>query len=433
MMGSGATVSLLAGCAAVPQTTGQESAGQADTAGAEEITLAHWQHHSAGRAAAVEEFKSQFEEENPGVVIDFQSIPWADYWGKLASGIAAGKGSAPDIFQIPMGLVEEYIAGDNILPIDEVVISAAEIEENYLPWTVQRGKRGSEYYGLPLDVQTLVMYRNNALYEEVGLDPATPYTDLADLYDQALQLTKKSGDQTDQIGCNTNYYSAWQTILFQQYLQREENGQPWVDPSTNQLVWPDYPEILEIFTWFCDLSAETDDDAFLRGQDRFALGTAGMQIAHPVSRGNLQAQAPDLEYTIVPFAPRSDGQALYTGGSHWMWVVGKWAVDAQIGWQWAHFCTHKDAQVVWNDVAGDLPSFTELVEDPRFSQDANAEVCLDSLNYATPWEWVGWAEWVKEFGDARDRVVIGSETPEQSMETLVENLNQVIETHTPQM
>ena len=120
----------------------------------------------------------------------------------------------------------------------------------------------------------------------------------------------------------------------------------------------------------------------LRGQNRFALGTAGMEIGHPVSRGTLQAQAPDLEYTIVPFATRSPGQEPYTAGSHWMWVVGKWAVDPQSAWQWAHFCTDKDAQVVWNDVAGDLPSFTELVDDPRFRQDANADVCLDSLNYA---------------------------------------------------
>ena len=62
----------------------------------------------------MENSKCQFEAENEGVVIDFQSIPWADYWGKLASGIAAGKGSAPDIFQIPMGLVEEYIAGEHL-------------------------------------------------------------------------------------------------------------------------------------------------------------------------------------------------------------------------------------------------------------------------------------------------------------------------------
>jgi len=423
--GIGATATVLAAC--VPPT---QPAGQAPADAATGVTLAHWQHHSAGRAATVEEFKKQFEAVNADVTIDFQSIPWADYWGKLASGIAAGEGSVPDIFQIPMGLVEEYIAGGNLLPVSELVISSSDIEQNYLPWTLQRGKQGNEYYGLPLDVQTLVMYRNNALYEEAGLDPTTPFTDHADLFDQAVKLTKKTGDQTDQVGCNTGYYSAFQTILFQQYLQREENGTAWVDPNTNQLVWQDYPAILETFKWFCQLSAETDDDAFLTGQSRFALGKVGMELGHPVSRGSLKIEAPDLEYTIVPFAPRSAGQDLYTGGSHWMWVVGKWAADPEIAWKWVSYCTDKKAQVTWNSVAGDLPSFNELLADPTFRPDANANVCMDSLSYASPWEWVGWAEWVKELGDGRDRVVIGGEAPETSFETMVANLNKVIETHT---
>ncbi|MBV7339915.1 extracellular solute-binding protein [Chloroflexi bacterium TSY] len=209
LVGASAAVTAFAACTPVASPTSEG----ADAPAAEGLTLSHWQHHSAGRAAAVEEFKAQFETANADVTIDFQSIPWADYWGKLASGVAAGAGSAPDIFQIPMGLVEEYIAGGNIIPVSDLVISGAEIEESYLPWTVQRGKKGSDYYGLPLDVQTLVMYRNNALYEEAGLDPTAPYTDHVDLMEQAMALTKKTDGLTDQIGCNTGYYSAWQTIL----------------------------------------------------------------------------------------------------------------------------------------------------------------------------------------------------------------------------
>ncbi|MGQ9556010.1 MAG: ABC transporter substrate-binding protein, partial [Anaerolineae bacterium] len=180
------------------------------------VKLVHWQHHSPSRAQTVEHFKARFEDENPGITIDFQSIPWNDYWGKLASGIAAGKGSAPDVFQIPMGLVEEYVAGGNLIPTADVVITAQEIEENYLPWTVQRGKKEGQYYGLPLDVQTLLIYRNEALFQEVGLDSRADFTDLNDCYDQAMQLTKKANGVTDQIGCNTGYYCAWMTVLFQQ-------------------------------------------------------------------------------------------------------------------------------------------------------------------------------------------------------------------------
>ena len=113
-----------------------------------------------------------------------------------------------------------------------------------------------------------------------------------------------------------------------------------------------------------------------------------------------------------------------------MWVVGKWAPDYEMAWKWVAFCTNKDAQLIWSDVGGDLPSFTELVDDPQFRKDENANVVMDSLKYASPWEWIGWAEWVKEFGDARDRVVIGGEDPKQSFDTMTENLNKVIETHT---
>ncbi len=395
-----------------------------------DVTMSHWQHHSESRAAAVEAFKEDFEGQNPNITIEFQSIPWAEYWGKLAAGIAGGAGSAPDIFQIPMGLVEEYIAGDSLLPVAESVITPSQIAEDYLPWTVARGSKGGEYYGLPLDVQTLVMYRNNALYEAADLDPAAPYADHADLYAQATALTKLAGSDDDQIGIHTGYYSAFQTILYQQFLQREQNGQPWVDESTNELVWQDYPEILQTFEWFCDLSGTADDNSFLQGQNRFALGRAASQIGHPVTRGSLAQMAPDLEYTIVPFPVRSAGQELYTAGSHWMWVVGNWVPDAEAGWQWVHFCTNRDAQIIWNDVAGDLPSFQGLGQEAQFRPNANAEVCVDSLEFATPWEWVGWAEWVKELGDGRDRVVIGGEDPSTSFDTMVSNLNGVIANHT---
>ncbi len=425
----------LAACAppavapAQPAATGGEAPAAAPAAG-QPITLVHWQHHSPSRAQTVEQFKARFEDERENVTIDFQSIPWADYWGKLASAIAAGKGSAPDVFQIPMGLVEEYVAGGNLVPVDELVVSSETIANSYLPWTVQRGKKGNEYYGLPLDVQTLLIYRNNALFEEAGLDVKKPFDGFEDFTAIAAQLTKKAGDVTDQIGIDTGYYSAWMTMLFQQFLQREQNGKPWADPDKHVLVWPDHPEIFESFEWFCKLSAESDDSAFLTGQDRFALGKAGMMLGHPVSRGSLKATAPELVYTISEFPVRKPGQQPYTAGSHWMWVVGKWAPDTKMAWDWVYFCTNKPSQLVWSDVGGDLPSHQDLVDDPRFRKDENAVVVMESLKYASPWEWIGWAEWVKETGDARDRVVIGGEDTKTSFNTMVENLNKVIETHT---
>ena len=51
----------------------------------------------------------------------------------------------------------------------------------------------------------------------------------------------------------------------------------------------------------------------MTGQNRFALGKAGMEIGHPVSRGTLKSMAPDMEYTIVPFPARQAGTAAVHG------------------------------------------------------------------------------------------------------------------------
>ena len=149
----------------------------------------------------MEQFKARFEDENKNVTIDFQSIPWADYWGKLASAIAAGKGSTPDVFQIPMGLVEEYVARQQPGAGQQSCLDGQGDRREVPPWTVQRGKKGNDYYGLPLDVQTLLIYRNNKLYKEAGLDPKAPFMDLNDLYEQSVKLTKKNGgtDRPDRL------------------------------------------------------------------------------------------------------------------------------------------------------------------------------------------------------------------------------------------
>lgn len=397
----------------------------------ESPTLTHWQPFSAGHQAAVETLKERFEEENGGLTIEIQPVAWSVYWDYLTAAEAAA--DPPDTYRIPMGLAENHIGGSYILPVSELILSNAEIEETYLPWTVQRAKKEDRYYGLPVDVQTLVVFRNNAIFAEAGLDPATPFSDLEELFSQAQALTLQASGKRSQIGCNTGYASAWLTILFQQYLQREEDGAAWIDPSSNQLVWQDYPAIFEAFNWFCTLAAETDDDdflSFLSPEEQFVLDKSAMQIGHPVYRRVFEDLVPDVEYTIVSFPARVSGQELYTAGSHWLWVVSRSAAAyAESAWRWVVFATGEEAQTVWHEMAGDLPSLKELTDDVRFRPDDNAAVCIDSLSHSTPWEWVGWIEWIREFSDARDRVVNEAADPHETFAAMTDNLNRVIAQH----
>ena len=398
----------------------------------ENVTISHWRPFSTGHRDAVEALKEQFEEQNDGLIIDVVPVSWTAYWDHLSARSA--EGDPPDTYRIPMGLAENHIAADRILPVSELLLSNADIEETYLPWTVQRAKRDDRYYGLPVDVQTLVVYRNNALYAEAGLDPAAPFADLEELFSHALDLSVQTDGKTSQIGCNTGYPSAWLTILFQQYLQREEDGAAWIDPASNQLVWQDYPAIFETFNWFCTLSAQAGDDdflSFLSPEEQFVLDKSAMQIGHPVHRGVFENLVPDVDYTIVPFPPRASDQEPYTAGSHWLWVVSEAADSyAEEAWKWVTFGTNKEAQTIWHQMAGDLPGVTELTADASFRPDDNAAVCIDSLNHSTPWEWVGWIEWITEFSDAQNRVVNEAEDAEKAFADMIANLNQTIAQYT---
>ena len=100
-----------------------------------------------------------------------------------------------------------------------------------------------------------------------------------------------------------------------------------------------------------------------------------------------------------------------------------------MAWRWVQYCTSTDAQFVWSETGGDLPSAVSLTNDARFRADANAKTVMDSLSYASPWEWVGWAEWVGEFDNARDQVVLGGQSPETAFNMMVDNLNKVIAQH----
>ena len=399
---------------------------------AESVTITHWQPFSTEHRAAVETLKEQFEEQNNGLTIDIQPVSWSAYWDHLSARSAAG--DPPDTYRIPMGLAENHIAAGHILPVSELILSNADIEENYLPWTVQRAKKDNRYYGLPVDVQTLVVYRNNTLYAEAGLDPADPFADLEDLLSQAQALTAHANGNISQVGCNTGYPSAWLTILFQQYLQREENGATWIDPASNQLVWQDYPAIFETFNWFCTLAAQTGDDdflSFLSPEEQFVLDKSAMQIGHPVHRRIFENLVPDVDYTIVPFPPRAPDHIPYTAGSHWLWVVSQSAAAyAETAWNWVAFGTNKEAQTIWRQMAGDLPSLKELTADARFRPDDNAAVCIDSLNHSSPWEWVGWIEWITEFSSARNKVVNDAEDAHKTFAEMIDNLNRTIAQYT---
>lgn len=354
---------------------------------AAEITIVHWQHHHEARAPVVQELAKEFMAKNVGVKISFESIPYDAYFDKLITALSTKTG--PDVFQVSMEMAEQLINAGTITPVPESVMTAKQIEDSFLPAAVERFKSGGKYYGLPTDVQTLILFINVDLLKGCGGDPAKPPATWDELKAQAQQCTKRdAAGAITQAGLDTRYRWA----VFTQAMYSFMDG-PVVD-AVNRKAMYDNEQGLAAWKLVAELMTgpkAVDSPEFLTGQRKFEQGKAVFYINHPVTRGRLEREAKNVNWIAAP-PPVPAGKKPVTPLHIWAYVVNAESKNKEAAWKWVQYLTNKDAQLKWNKAAGDLPSLKELTTDPALAFDANAKVAMNSMTYARPVQQVGQTE-----------------------------------------
>ena len=88
-------------------------------------------------------------------------------------------------------MAEQFIRSGNIVPLRG--ISPSQVEEEFLPWTVERLISEGKIWGLPTDMQSIVLFYNTRLFKEAGLDPDRPPASWEELVHYGQKLTKQEG------------------------------------------------------------------------------------------------------------------------------------------------------------------------------------------------------------------------------------------------
>ena len=353
---------------------------------AEKITVVHWQHFHEGRAQALQELIKLFEDENPDITIKVDFPPYEQYLDKLLSALATGTG--PDVFQVPMEMAEQLLFSRFLEPVPASVMTTQQIEAAYLDWTVRRFKRDGKYWGLPTDVQHLVVYINDQLAREAGLDPSQPPTTWADLLTQARKATRRDAQgNIVQAGLDTRYRWAVYMSLLNSYMDG-----PIVDPEQRRALY-DSPEGLAAWNFAAQLvrgPQAVDSPRFMTGQRKFEQNKAVFYINHPVARSVIAAMNPNLKYTVVPL-PSLPGKPIRAPGHTWAYVVSARTRNAEAAWKWVKFLASERAVRKWMEVAGDLPSLKTLANDASLFETPNERVIQQSLQFVRPVDTVGFA------------------------------------------
>jgi multiple sugar transport system substrate-binding protein len=334
--------------------------------------LTHWEHQYAQRVTVIKDMIGDYKTKT-GDVVNFESIPLDSYFDKLTTALSSGTG--PDVMKVPSTMMYQLIRAKLIAPAPRNVMTAQLARTAYLDWVIAPNITDNQIYGLPTDVQTIVMFINNDLLKACGGNPAKPPKTWAEFEKVAKACTiRDASGKLTQAGADTRYkWGTYTTFLYQgtkgQVDNRAQLSALWGD-ADGVGAWNYMSRVFGGPTGI-------DSPAFMSGQFKFELGKAVFYFNHPVTRARLSSMSPDLKYTIA-LPPTPDGKPK-TVVSNWVYVVNAKSKNVDAAWKWVKNLTDESAQRKWSAGAGDLPSLRKLQSDNALFPDANAKVIQQSL------------------------------------------------------
>ncbi|NQT66975.1 MAG: sugar ABC transporter substrate-binding protein [Actinobacteria bacterium] len=249
----------LAGCKG-KETAAEEEAVAEEEAPAEEvaeeeiteaITLDYWVVQESEQIVNyVTDAKTRYEEENPGVTINFNPIPYEQYRDKLLISIEGGE--APDVFLVDQIWNAEFAASGSIIPLGEYIAEYNMNPEDYFPGAWDSTIYQGEVYGIPsdLDVWSFTFYDKD-MFTEAGLDPDNP--PILTWEDFAETLEKLTISDKDQWGIALPGGKSEKTICVTDHFIFSNGGGIVSEDGKNCIL--NSPETIEALEYYKSLSS----------------------------------------------------------------------------------------------------------------------------------------------------------------------------------
>ena len=130
------------------------------------------------------------ERGEPDRQINLTYIPHAEMVPKLAQAIASG--DVPDLMGLDLIYGPQFASAGQLEDITDLIGSDPTLE------TISEGHMAvatwdDRLYGVPLYADVSVLFWNKGLFEQAGLDPEKPPTNLTELHDMAAKITALGG------------------------------------------------------------------------------------------------------------------------------------------------------------------------------------------------------------------------------------------------
>ncbi len=393
------------------------------TGGPATITYSIWgdPQEIASQTAIAEAFHAA----NPDITVNVDVSDWTAYWDKLQTGLAGG--AAPDVFAMDGPLFPDYQSRDVLLDlkpfIDQDAYDLTQLaDQGVADFTTADGGQ----YGLPRDLNTIVLYYNKAMFDAAGIPYPDDTWDWAKLREVAKQLTKdENGDgKPEQWGFyteTTDMENDWLSLVWQ------NGGDVLAQDGKSTVLGTDEAaggiQFLQDLIWKDKVMPDAAISDTLG--DAFEQGQAAMSANGSWNVPTFDAAGFDYGVVALPKGPAGRFTSVNPTGA----VVSKTSKSPDAAWAFVKYLASPAAQQQLMQLKASLPVNKEVLAGPYASSSDAAKVFADSLEYAKlkP-SFKGYDEFTTTLQEELDTNVFNApnKTAKDALATVVPKLNELL-------
>lgn len=304
----------------------------------------------------LEDFVKEYEDES-GVTVEVQAIPWDNAHDKLLTAVASGDG--PDVLQIGTTWVSEFAEAGTFLDLSDYIDDYENFNpDNFYESAIETTQYNDQTIGIPWYVDTRLLFYRTDLLEEVGY-PEGPET-WDDAIDAATQLAARGDDQygieIPQVDQQFPFMLAW-----------EQGWNYEVGEGSANFEDPAFKKAVELHhSFFSEEIAQLTEGKQL--YQAFSDGSKPMFFSGPWEINSIKEQIPELDGKWdVHVMPTAENNNSMIGGAHWTVFNNSEKVDQAL--DFINWMADPETQVKWFEQIKELPANTVAWEDPVLAED----------------------------------------------------------------
>lgn len=275
-----------------------------------------------------------FETANPNIKVNYQLQSHQDYQDRLQTAITGN--TPPDVARIHSTWLPIFIK--DLLPAPANTVSATEIQTNFYPVVGNSVIVNGQVYGVPMNLDGLVLFLNTNILKQANLSAPTNWNDLGNIA-KALTIRDSVTGKITRAGValgNTTNVRLWPDILSLMLFQAGSNM---LNP-----IGKEVSTTLSFYISFAGLG-QYWDDTMPDSVVAFANEKVAVIIAPLWIVPELQAINPSLVWqtAIVPQLP--DVEPI-NWASMWIETVPKNSPHAQEAWKFVSYLASAKAQQI---------------------------------------------------------------------------------------